>query len=324
MAAKHTNPVKHRVIRVFISSTFRDMQAERDELVLRVFPQLSKICEQRKVVWGEVDLRWGITEKQAEKGEVLPICLEEIRTCRPYFIGLLGERYGWVPDEIPPELIELEPWLKEHLKHSLNELEILHGVLNNPDMAEHAYFYFRDPAYIDSILEDERGDFVEGPTDDEIKKYSPDEAEKRAEGRRKKLVALKGRIRGSEFPVEENYKNPEDLGKLILRDFTALIDRLFPEDEVPDQLDRDALEHEAFAESRFGVYIGREEYFETLNDHVEGDGPPLVVLGESGSGKSALLANWAKKFREKHPDEHFIMHFIGATAYSASWDAVRF
>ena len=35
-----------RAVRVFISSTFRDMQAERDELVKRVFPQLRKLCEQ--------------------------------------------------------------------------------------------------------------------------------------------------------------------------------------------------------------------------------------------------------------------------------------
>ena len=48
----------------------------------------------------------GITDEQTAEGQVLPICLEEIRRCRPYFIGLLGERYGWVPDEIPAELIE--------------------------------------------------------------------------------------------------------------------------------------------------------------------------------------------------------------------------
>ena len=28
---------------------------------------------------------------------------------------------------------------------SVTELEILHGVLNDPDMAKHAFFYFRDP-----------------------------------------------------------------------------------------------------------------------------------------------------------------------------------
>jgi hypothetical protein len=86
-----------KTVRVFISSTFRDMHAEREVLIKHVFPQLRKLCEERGVAFTEVDLRWGITEEQAERGEVLPICLAEIDRCRPFFIGLLGERYGWVP-----------------------------------------------------------------------------------------------------------------------------------------------------------------------------------------------------------------------------------
>ena len=81
------------------------MHAEREELIKRVFPELRKRCEARGVTWTEVDLRWGITDEQQAEGKVLPVCLAEIRYCRPFFIGLLGERYGWVPDDIPPELI---------------------------------------------------------------------------------------------------------------------------------------------------------------------------------------------------------------------------
>ncbi|MBC7818324.1 MAG: DUF4062 domain-containing protein, partial [Planctomycetaceae bacterium] len=40
---------RDRTIRVFVSSTFRDMQAERDELVLKIFPQLRRLCEERGV-----------------------------------------------------------------------------------------------------------------------------------------------------------------------------------------------------------------------------------------------------------------------------------
>lgn len=81
--------------------------AERDELITKVFPELRNRCRDRFVEIVEVDLRWGITPDQAARGEVLPICLEEINRCRPgedagtrpFFIGLLGERYGWVPDK---------------------------------------------------------------------------------------------------------------------------------------------------------------------------------------------------------------------------------
>ena len=162
-----------RVIRVFVSSTFKDMQDEREELIKRIFPQLRKLCESRGVVWSEVDLRWGIPDEAKAEGKVLPICLAEIHRCRPYFIGLLGERYGWVPEGIPQELIAQEPWLQEHLHHSVTELEILHGVLNNPEMADHAFFYFRDPAYAASLLSEKQGDYTERPTIEEIADFGP-------------------------------------------------------------------------------------------------------------------------------------------------------
>ena len=71
-----------RNIRIFISSTFQDMQEERDVLVKKIFPQLRKMCKERGVGFTEVDLRWGVTKEQAERGEVLPICLAEIENCR--------------------------------------------------------------------------------------------------------------------------------------------------------------------------------------------------------------------------------------------------
>lgn len=293
-----------RVVRVFVSSTFRDMQAERDELAKVVFPQLRRLCERRGVTWGEVDLRWGITAEQAEEGEALPLCLEAIRRCRPYFIGLLGERYGWVPEEIPEELMIREPWLVEHRGQSVTELEILHGALNDPRSAEHALFYFRDPASIGTLPPDQRASFQETPA------------------RRRKLADLKGCIRKSGLPLREGYRNPAELGEWVLQDLTAIIERQYPEGSAPDLLDQEAAEHQVFAERRRRVYIGRQEYFERLTEAANGDGPPLVVLGASGSGKSALLANWTRRFQAEHPDELLLLHFIGATSASADWAAM--
>ena len=92
-----------RTIRVFVSSTFRDMQAERDILSKKIFPQLRKLCEERAVSWTEVDLRWGITDEEKAEGKVLPLCLAEIERCRPWFISLLGARYGWELESVPAE-----------------------------------------------------------------------------------------------------------------------------------------------------------------------------------------------------------------------------
>ena len=88
-----------RSIRIFLSSTFRDFGEERDLLVRKVFPALRARLKDRFVELVDVDLRWGITVEEAERGEVLPICLAEFDRSRPYFIGMLGERYGWIPPQ---------------------------------------------------------------------------------------------------------------------------------------------------------------------------------------------------------------------------------
>ncbi|MGE3802765.1 MAG: DUF4062 domain-containing protein, partial [Candidatus Kapaibacterium sp.] len=79
---------KSNELRLFISSTFRDMQEEREHLVKKIFPEIRALCRERGITFTEIDLRWGITAEEAEKGEVARICLQEIDKCRPYFIGL--------------------------------------------------------------------------------------------------------------------------------------------------------------------------------------------------------------------------------------------
>jgi hypothetical protein len=79
-----------RTVRVFLSSTFRDFAEERELLVKNVFPELRRKCRERQVELIDVDLRWGIIEKESKQGKVLPICLAGIDRARPYFIGFLG------------------------------------------------------------------------------------------------------------------------------------------------------------------------------------------------------------------------------------------
>ena len=83
------NLIENRQIRVFISSTFQDMQDERDYLMKRTFPKLRKLAAERDVTLTELDLRWGITEEEAESGKVVEICLCEIENSVPFFIGII-------------------------------------------------------------------------------------------------------------------------------------------------------------------------------------------------------------------------------------------
>ncbi len=69
---------KWETVKVFISSTFRDMHTERDHLVRVVFPELKEKCRKHRINLIDVDLRWGVSEADAEGGGALDICLDEM------------------------------------------------------------------------------------------------------------------------------------------------------------------------------------------------------------------------------------------------------
>lgn len=70
------------------------MQRERDVLMHNIFPRLQAEASKKLISIEAVDLRWGITEEEAHSGRVLELCLKEIDRSLPFFIGLVGERYG--------------------------------------------------------------------------------------------------------------------------------------------------------------------------------------------------------------------------------------
>jgi len=95
-------PILTRTFRVFVSSTFEDLKAERDALQHDAFPKLRKLCEEHGARFQAIDLRWGVRDEAALDQKTIEICLREIERCqhtgvKPNFIVLLGQRYGWRP-----------------------------------------------------------------------------------------------------------------------------------------------------------------------------------------------------------------------------------
>ena len=284
-----------REVRVFISSTFRDFMKERDLLVRQVFPRLRKQAQERGVEVVDVDLRWGVTQEESEQGKVIGICLAEIDNCRPYFIGMLGERYGWIPpeDKYPAVVLEQQAWLQRHVGGaSVTELEILHGVLNDPKMAGRAFFYFRDPAW--SLAQSEPGFVCDTPEE------------------KAKLATLKERILASNFPVKQGLPDPKAIADQIEADLWALIEKQYPDLDHPDALEREDRKHTCYRQSRLGLYLG-QEYVDQLESLVSGDEQKILITGESGSGKSALIANWMHQHEREHPGDVVYAHHLGCS-----------
>ena len=67
---------------MFISSTFADMQAERDWLRDHVIPELQQRLRERRHHLAPIDLRWGVEtvtvgEQESKELLVLKVCLNE-------------------------------------------------------------------------------------------------------------------------------------------------------------------------------------------------------------------------------------------------------
>lgn len=79
------------------------MDWERDVLTRVVFPAVNDRLT--RAGYGStvypVDLRWGVATEEGggdRNRRILATCVEEVERCRPLFLGLLGEREGWLPD----------------------------------------------------------------------------------------------------------------------------------------------------------------------------------------------------------------------------------
>lgn len=207
------NQIDNRQIRVFISSTFQDMQDERSELIRKTFPRLREMAAQRDVTLTEVDLRWGITKEESESGKVMEICLREVKNSIPFFIGIIGNRYGWIPSDgdVSEIVKERFPKVPGYVKRQLSatEIEMQFGVLDSEENMN-AYFFINDQ---------------KDPGDEDDPKWL-------VELKKTRLTELKKAVwENKKYPVS-SYTDPEDLANQVLEAFTKLLDKLFPVGEL--------------------------------------------------------------------------------------------
>ena len=136
-------------------------------VMLFVTPKLNAVARRYAESIVFCDLRWGVdtTELETDDGarKVLSVCLNEIDNSKPYIIVLIGDRYGWLPNQnfIYDAAKQKNFYVNSDEKISVTELEIQYGALHNLD---NAIFYFRNivgdiPAqYHDDYLNDENAD----------------------------------------------------------------------------------------------------------------------------------------------------------------------
>ncbi|XP_035764298.1 telomerase protein component 1 [Neolamprologus brichardi] len=283
-------------VRVFISSTFRDMHSERDILVRSVFPELRRRAAPHCLYLQEVELRWGVTEEESERASEL--CLSEV--CRSQMlVGILGERYGQVPPK--PDLPDLPQysWLASAPAGlSITEMEIRQFQALYPDVAHQRMLcYFRDPNIINSVPVAWRSHFAPESTD-----------------AAHKMASLKGRLLSSDVKVTENYscewggvvdgkpylKNLEDFGNAVLEDLWMAVKKLFVDEAEEAEAASEVLEQEVHQEAMQRQFFGRSKLLSNAVDLVEQaqtKGGMIVVEAGPGEGKTVFMAALAEALR---------------------------
>ncbi|XP_048050287.1 telomerase protein component 1-like isoform X2 [Megalobrama amblycephala] len=282
-------------VRVFISSTFRDMHAERDVLVRSVFPELRRRAAAHYLYLQEVELRWGVTEEESNR--VVELCLSEV--CRSQLLlGILGERYGLVPPcPTLPELPQYS-WLNSASDGlSITEMEIQQFQALYPDSAQsRMFFYFRSPHLTSSVPVAWRTDFVAESKEAEAK-----------------MNSLKTWIQNNEFKVTENYpcewggvvdgkpyvKGLEDFGRAALEDIWEAVQQLFVE-ETDEDLTSEIKEQEVHQDYQQRQFHGRAKLISMATEKVQECQQKkgiLMVEGKPGEGKTVFMAALAQALK---------------------------
>ncbi len=286
----HYNERLDAKIRVFISSTFRDMQNERNAMVGGVFPMLRRRYKNQCVDITEVDLRWGITERDIDKLALLEICISETLSCVPFFVGLIGDNYGTLAKT--EEIKKLPPAYKraigmksrEDLPEgvSLTELEMRAGVFTRQNK-DFARFFIR------TAKETPQGE----------------------------LARLKNLIIDEGYSYS-TYDSTEDFEKKAYESLLSLIDSSLPKEPPPPYGDRHYLSHLRLLKKASSTYVANDAFIDFVEKGID-ESCCVYIHGGKGSGKSATMSYLIANEGVQRDGEVFF-HFADADEESHTAD----
>lgn len=285
---------------IFISSTFMDMNGERDILNNYVLPKLNESLNSKRINVQFIDLRWGIrtgesVSEDERDNKVLSVCFTEIARSQPFFVALLGDRYGY--DKLDKAILDSNAFRfnsatdnQNLYNKSVTELEIMYGVFSHPEyQIPKALFFFRQANYA-GMSDDTKEKFTEGKSKiDYLKKLISDKC---SENKCRDNVISYHVSDWDESKRRFRSFNNNDFGDLIYLHLYKKILEHFESQDVskmilPEQL---RFEQESFLYNT-GNAIGVEERIEAL---LSNSRLLNIIRGESGIGKTTLLKHLAK------------------------------
>nr|XP_021494699.1 telomerase protein component 1 isoform X1 [Meriones unguiculatus] len=284
-----------RTIRVFISSTFRDMHGERDLLMRSVLPALQTRVFPHRISLHAIDLRWGIPEEETLRNRQLEVCLGEVEDSQ-LFVGILGCRYGYVPPSYDLPDHPHFHWAQQYPSgRSVTEMEVMQFLNRGQRLqpSAEALIYFRDPDFLSSVPDAWKPDFISESEEaahrvSELKRYLHNQKEVTC---RRYSCEWGGVVTGRPYAG-----GLEEFGQLVLQDVWMMIQKLYlqpgPQLEQPASMSDDDLIQASFQQLKNPLSPARPRL---LQDTVQGlmmpRGRLSLVTGQAGQGKTAFLAS---------------------------------
>lgn len=313
------NDPNNRAIRIFISSTFKDFFNEREALVRRVFPALRDVCDSLGLNLVEIDLRWGVPE-DASGEEAILTCMREIERTQEagmsFFLGLVGERYGWVPGEadMSPEMAAQFDWVPDA---SVTLMEMLLGAFR-PN-AKDALFAVRKSDFLDSLPASHQSVFCSESEETGVilsllRRYLVEQlCDNTFEYSCSYTGLTKDPISGKEIVKLEG------LDEFCDKVFEFFKTRITQRAEIISKagsknVGLDA--HRSLLQALSRFTIGREALVDSVLNAVMSE-PVVALVGPAGAGKSTVMAQVINKLQE-NPQIQVFFHFSGAAVNSAS------
>jgi hypothetical protein len=105
----------------------------------------------------------------------------------------------------------------------------------------------------------------------------------------------------------------------VYESLSTIIEQQMAKLEASDPLNAEIGAHQAFGEERARHFVGRAAMLERIDAYLRSDDRrPLAIWGESGTGKSALMAEAVQGDAKMPPEARVICRFIGATPDSSN------
>lgn len=279
--------------KIFISSTFKDMQYERDILHEQVLPKLNATAMEYGDSVSLCDLRWGVDTSDLSEAEsarkVLSVCLDEIDRCRPYMIIIIGARYGWIPDAATAEdLVRHRIDSLQDLERSVTEMEIEYGALSRK-YPGNCLFYFRNADYsrfpasyqCESPLHEKRI----GELKERIRRITG------GEGLREYTISWDPETERPDGVAVFARMVEEDVKRLMTAEWESRL-RMSP-------WEKDELLQWNQAEERAQQFAARDALIGDVKKQLDAGHRLIALRGESGSGKSMLVSKLAVDLRDE-------------------------